>query len=970
MKKILKIYWRPILFVLLLHSTITKSQDFQIELNGKTINQEELDVTLSKLNTQLTETIDYFFGNLNSEYITTGILIDQSFNEDEILIQSQTTERSLKSEDIWNFYNTLYHAQYKTDVFEAPKVIQSTAEKIYEAGAIPIGLININFNGLKEDAVKNGAIVIGDNKLIDNSSPSNSAYYEKTLIAASPLYHFSNSTTCSFIVSSKLFKTTGADIESIAIDFGDGIGKQSITYDEKILVKYKEGGIKKIQIIIEAGGQEYSFTSQFFVSPASLVMPDHIEILSDGSRAYIEYGCNNDNKLMKPYIFVEGLNFQSSEYPDTDYRFGSFGWDNFRSGRDFPGVEPPLKLQYIPEVIDRLKSDGFDIILIDFKDGAGDIKHNANILIQFINWANNELSNNNSDNNLVIAGASMGGVVSRYALSKMEQTDQNHNTRMFISIDSPQNGANIPIGDQGLISFFSVFDEIVDERPELKDAKEKLQKMAPKQLLHYHFEYGDWHYELMNDQYYTFPTKPYSISISNGSISANSQGFSAGDKLLDIDKKISKYGILVARIQGEPRAISDGSTFLWAKVYILTSGTTTIEYTCNGCKPYDSSPGAKRYTNKAIGDEIYPNHCFIPSVSSLDIANDPFWNISNSSLMDNYPYIRQENQDISPFDAFYMNPTGENENHVETTFENANFTVDRASSNDLKLQNRSLNNRTYEARNTITLGKDIFNSQSSPNVGMVTQTEDKAYLYAGEKISLKPGVKIQNGSNFKASIKGFCEENPIEYAPPQPLWDFITMVSIPTSFISKCLVYKVRDADVMHTIIQDKDGLIVCTGSGTVFPSILGPQFAKYCCPGSAPLIQGETYNIITSFANSTDVYTIRHTAIYSGGKFTGNKGENEITRDILPIKSIVNSNNNQITVYPNPSMGIFTVSVSSNTMEKAELKIFNSTGIQVYQKEIFNKNENVDISHLSKGMYQLMCNINGKLYYDKIVIY
>jgi hypothetical protein len=55
----------------------------------------------------------------------------------------------------------------------------------------------------------------------------------------------------------------------------------------------------------------------------------------------------------------------------------------------------------------------------------------------------------------VVVGASMGGLVSRFGLAWMEQNNKPHHTRLFISFDSPQNGANIPLGIQHMINNFT-----------------------------------------------------------------------------------------------------------------------------------------------------------------------------------------------------------------------------------------------------------------------------------------------------------------------------------------------------------------------------------------------------------------------------------------------------------------------------------------------------------------------------------
>ncbi len=46
----------------------------------------------------------------------------------------------------------------------------------------------------------------------------------------------------------------------------------------------------------------------------------------------------------------------------------------------------------------------------------------------------------------------MGGQISRYALAYMEKENIPHNTRLWVSVDSPHLGANIPIGLQSLVN--------------------------------------------------------------------------------------------------------------------------------------------------------------------------------------------------------------------------------------------------------------------------------------------------------------------------------------------------------------------------------------------------------------------------------------------------------------------------------------------------------------------------------------
>ena len=55
----------------------------------------------------------------------------------------------------------------------------------------------------------------------------------------------------------------------------------------------------------------------------------------------------------------------------------------------------------------------------------------------------------------VVLGISMGGLVARYALRDMEVNGITHDTRLNISLDSPHQGANIPVGFQAMVSHLS-----------------------------------------------------------------------------------------------------------------------------------------------------------------------------------------------------------------------------------------------------------------------------------------------------------------------------------------------------------------------------------------------------------------------------------------------------------------------------------------------------------------------------------
>ena len=52
----------------------------------------------------------------------------------------------------------------------------------------------------------------------------------------------------------------------------------------------------------------------------------------------------------------------------------------------------------------------------------------------------------------VVIGPSMGGLISRYALNYMESIGVDHETRLYVSFDTPHAGANVPIGFQHMFN--------------------------------------------------------------------------------------------------------------------------------------------------------------------------------------------------------------------------------------------------------------------------------------------------------------------------------------------------------------------------------------------------------------------------------------------------------------------------------------------------------------------------------------
>jgi len=87
-------------------------------------------------------------------------------------------------------------------------------------------------------------------------------------------------------------------------------------------------------------------------------------------------------------------------------------------------------------------------------------------------------------------------------------------------------------------------------------------------------------------------------------------------------------------------------------------------------------------------------------------------------------------------------------------------------------------------------------------------------------------------------------------------------------------------------------------------------------------------------------------------------------------INQFIKNNDNNVSIYPNPSNGEFYLKTNSDIKT---IEIYNTTGELVYSKtNSSNKNNKInklDLSYLKKGIYYIKLSDNFKTYNQKIII-
>lgn len=679
---------------------------------------------------------------LDKSLISSGILGEKGFLFVDLDRFNGQTDSVITTPQWWQLYRQLHFASLSQTSMSSPDSIKTMSDQLLRQEIIPIALMNLNYNQIKPYALDNNLLVLSNGKLYDVLNRNESPYNNKHMFAAAVLKKRICHGLVTFRLDERFFiNNVSSSIASLEIDFDDGQGYRSFSQNgfsnNDITISYQDPGEKTLTVRIVFSDQTIlrSKTS-FTIATTSNVIPDDSISITSYTRylgdmatgvAYILYGCGNHGKLRKPFIVCDGFDPSNSRHFPELYEM--------LDGKDENGQS--LKF------IDKARAEGFDIIILDYDDGTDYIQRNAMVMVSLINYVNAQLRNNESNSQLVVIGPSMGGLIIRYALSYMEQNGMNHNTRLYVSFDSPHLGANIPIGDQYFVKYSTTL-PFQDE-----SNLEALNSPAARQMLIYHHEssrihtdlYGSYLYvypdrlrdELSYDPYFSFPTQCRKIAIANGS----------GEGITCLEPGVHMLSFNLFVISADVYAIGRDDKMVfkyWYKDGLFTS--TTCYVTVYGTKLYDGAPGGTWELNKKIAEKnIFIKKkadpvCFIPVISSLALnTNDVNYRVRS---IPGYPY---PSSNITPFDAIYA-PVN-NQDHVTVTNENIGWIMNEIGAFDLYLQKQTVNKATdFEARNSITTGRNVV-SYIPEGDFIVQNGSDEVLLRSQDIIQLKDGTHLR-----------------------------------------------------------------------------------------------------------------------------------------------------------------------------------------------------------------------------------
>ena len=408
----------------------------------------------------------YSFSQNDKKNILDGF--DKTGMETSILYLLPTNLEKHKNEssNTYNFYQ-IYKSIEQSDLKNSLPPLLELKNKQRNT-IISLSILHAEYDIITEDAIKNKFVIKGENGKITRTSNSNIFEKKSITIGASLTPNKKGLTTNYNLSSSDIFNTTNNSIKSIKIDFDNNEGLKSIILDQNITVNYTSEGKKKLkfEILFNDGSMQKSSSTikvkysnadlktlfnrvvNTFTSPipTDLLLPYGEAISYPGIGEY-EIFLSPDNILDKPIFVIDG--FDPGDTRDIASIYSLLDFDNNGTTQNLG---------------DLVRDEDFDIIILNFPyytrdadgveiDGGADyVERNAMLLRELINIINTHPDRVGTEENVII-GPSMGGLISRYALNYMENNSEDHETRLWLSFDSPHYGANVPIGFQHLFNY-------------------------------------------------------------------------------------------------------------------------------------------------------------------------------------------------------------------------------------------------------------------------------------------------------------------------------------------------------------------------------------------------------------------------------------------------------------------------------------------------------------------------------------
>lgn len=348
-------------------------------------------------------------------------------------------------------------------------------------------------------------------------------------------------------------------VTNLDIDFGNGSGYKSLNNGQIASTNYTTDGTYTWTYRVRLSNGQYKYSRQKVIvqfqeksiTAGNPACGREKRVRKTATKAFLgEFGSatleivynSNGCTLTKPLIVAEGL--------DTGL-LGQAGNLGDNSLNNFiRNVVSSQSLDFQNLLLNN-NINSYDIVYVNWDNGTDYIQRNAFVLEEVIKYVNEQKALAGSTEKNVVLGQSMGGLIARYALRDMEVNNETHDTDLYISHDSPHQGAHIPLG---LLYLARHVGDIFLQTPlgnynfeientgnfSLLDISDLLDAPAVRQMLINYVDSNLVHTTSYNTTWQSqlktmgYPQQTPNIALSNASHCAETQGLASNEVIADI----------------------------------------------------------------------------------------------------------------------------------------------------------------------------------------------------------------------------------------------------------------------------------------------------------------------------------------------------------------------------------------------------------------------------------------------------
>lgn len=562
------------------------------------------------------------------------------------------------------------------------------------AFAMPLLIIDYDLQKIDSSSFSNGNLNYANGQI--NVLNSNNPFTQFEIFGAAFAHDlpYVSGTELNFRLDDRLFFTnTSKSIETVQIRVGEGewvqlvmnsnfilsFGQDNAFPELELLITYTDNSTSRAKWRVATVANNCSYPEAELPPWAGAAFPIQIGgglsfvpdlMFSNGvsgvyqpmaGKVYVKYRSSLSPQaprtFKKPIILVEGLDLGEINMSNfvVSNQLGFFGWPQLWN------CEPSkFPTEHMPGLLNDLVANDYDIIFLDFYDGAGRIESNGLLLQELITRVNQHKVGNDD---IVLWGVSMGGQIARWTLLNMEANNLAHCVRLFVAQDSPWKGAALPA------SAMMFFKSQAKDENQAATGIYHLNKYAAKQLLLHHTNFSSTyttqgagnrdttflftpstmaspeHYAFYNEvnALGNYPRKTRNVAFSNGNINGNLK-YSAGETLLYVD-------VPCAKLMMYSEAASNSLVLTHRKVAYrkrnwMVSGLPNFSGAPGGTRNdlikefrqglINQLDSARLCSSSGVGSANHEEFSFIPTISALNLnTSDIFLNVYNNVVFDN-----------------------------------------------------------------------------------------------------------------------------------------------------------------------------------------------------------------------------------------------------------------------------------------------------------------------------------------------